>query len=197
MEPATPAASAVALVASAGGLAAVTAVLEGLPASFPAAVLVLVHQEPDRTSQLTGILEPRCALPVAVATEGAPLAGGQVLVAPGGMHLVVLADRSAGLFASGPYPPNRPSADLLLTTLAVAYAERAVAVVLSGHGQDGATGATAVHSRGGTVVASSQGTSEVPEMPDATISRPATVDLVLPLDEIPAALERLAAVAPG
>ena len=178
----------IALVGSTGGLAAVTTVLEDLPADLPAALLVLLHQAPDRVSRIAEILDRRCNLPVTAAADGDVLRAGRVLVAPSGKHLLVTHDERVALIVSDVFPPSRPSADLLLTTLATACRERAVAVVLSGNGHDGATGAVAVHDFGGTVIASDEATSEVFAMPDAAIARDHAVDFILPLDQIAARL---------
>lgn len=178
----------VALVASTGGLEAITAVLSRLPTEFAAAVLVLIHQDPDRSSRLTELLDRRSALPVRMARDDAVLRAGETLVTPPGQHVVVAA-RAEGelktfLFVAGEAPPSRPSADLLLAALATAAGPRVIAVVLSGQGHDGATGATAVHHFGGTVIASDQATSKVFAMPSASIDRDHAVDHVVPLDEI-------------
>lgn len=182
----------IALVGSAGGLAAVTTVLEALPPAVPAAVLVLLHQAPDHVSRLAAILDRRCSLAVTPATDGAALSAGQVLVAPSGEHLLIAHNGTVALIVSGAFPPSRPSADLLLTTLACACRQRVVAVVLSGNGHDGATGATAVHHFGGTVIASDEFTSEVFSMPTATIERDHVIDHILPLERIPPLLVELA-----
>jgi len=181
----------IALVGSTGGLAAVTAVLEALPADVSAAVLVLLHQAPDHVSRLAEILDRRCRLAVTTAVAGDALRAGRVLVAPSGKHLLITQEQTVALIVSGVFPPSRPSADLLLTTLATACREQVVAVVLSGNGHDGATGAVAVHDFGGTVIASDEATSEVFAMPDAAITRDHAVDVVLPLDRIPALLVEL------
>lgn len=80
--------------------------------------------------------------------------------------------------------PSRPSADLLLTTLAVAAGPSACAVVLSGGGHGGATGATAISRLGGTVLATNEATSTVSSMPRATFERDDIVDHVVALDEL-------------
>jgi two-component system chemotaxis response regulator CheB len=119
---------------------------------------------------------------------------GTVLVAPPGQHLPISADSdgvSTHLIISGAYTPSRPSADLLLATLATAVHERAVAVILSGSGHDGATGATAVHTCGGTVLATDEASSSTYAMPLAAIQRDEAVDEVLPLDQIAARLQTL------
>jgi two-component system chemotaxis response regulator CheB len=121
---------------------------------------------------------------VVPAEHEGPLRAGRVQVIPSGRHLLVTRDQTTALIVSGAFPPSRPSADLLLATLATACGPRAVAVVLSGNGHDGATGATAVHDLGGTVVASDEATSEVFAMPAATIAREQAVDHVLGVQAI-------------
>ena len=176
----------VALVCSAGGLDAVTTVLEPLPARWPAAVMVLQHLSPDYPSHLATLLDGRVALPVATATDGARLKAGRVLVAPAGHHTLITADETVALIPSGGSPPYRPSADLLLTTLALAIGDRLIAVVLSGRGNDAATGASAVHRFGGTVVACTTATSTQQAMPQATLDRADAVDHVVALPDIAA-----------
>ena len=107
-----------------------------------------------------------------------------MLVAPAGRHTLITNDETIALIPSGPVPPYRPSADLLLTTLALAAGRRAIAVVLSGEGQDAATGATAVHRFGGTVIVSSPETSTRTAMPRNTMIRDHITDQVVPLDDL-------------
>lgn len=181
----------VALVGSAGELDATSRVLERLPADFAASMIVLIHVPPDRASHLVEVISRRCLLPVLEADHGLPLLPGQVIVVPPGRHLLITPDdrvpRTA-LIVSGAFPPSRPSADLLLATLATAVGARAVAVILSGGGNDGATGATAVHVCGGTVLATDETSSTHYSMPLAAIERDEAVDRVLPLAEIAPAL---------
>jgi len=174
----------VALVASAGGLDAVSRVLKVLPEGVRAAVVVLIHQQPERDNLLPRVLQRSSALPVAAARDGTPLVGGRVIVAPPGRHLLITGELRTALIDSGAAPPSRPSADLLLTTLALAAGPQAIAVVLSGHGHDGATGATAVHAFGGTVVASDEASSTYFSMPEATIGRDGIIDHIVTLDQI-------------
>jgi two-component system chemotaxis response regulator CheB len=175
----------VALVCSAGGLDALIRVLEPLPADLPATVLVLQHVSPQHPSALAAILDQRTDMPVVAAADGAPLAPGRVLVSPAGQHTLITTDETIALIPSGGLPPYRPSADLLLTTLAVVAGSRVIAVVLTGRGNDAATGASAVHRFGGTVIVSTAGTSAHQAMPQATIDRDDAVDHVIALDDIP------------
>src|SRR3954447_22241431 len=181
-----------ALVASAGGLAAASEVLGALPSDLDAAVVILIHQQPDRSSHIAEILARHSPLPVALAEHDAPLAPARVIVAPPGKHLLIVPGPRTMLIVSGAAPPSRPSADLLLTTLAVACGPDATAVVLSGGGHDGATGATAIHDFGGPVLASDEPSSTNFSMPRATIERDSTIDHVVPLPEIARLLASIA-----
>ena len=184
----------VALVASAGGVDALSRVLEPLPEDLPAAIIAQLHIDPASKSFLTAILSRHCALPVVTTEDGMELLPSRVHVTPPGSHLLVTADARAALIECGAFPPSRPSADLLLTTMAMAAGPRAIAVVLTGHGHDGATGATAIHRFGGTVLASDKTSSEVFSMPSATIARDHAVDHVVALDDIPELLVALVSI---
>jgi len=185
----------VALVCSAGGLEALTRVLAPLPAKMSAAVIVLQHMSPERHSHLAAVLDQRTALPVVPAGDGAPLRPGQVLVAPSGQHTIATRDETLVQVSSAELPPYRPSADLLLTSLAVVAAERVIAVVLTGRGNDAATGASMVHRLGGTVIACSPRSATQPSMPQAAIDRGETVDHVVDLDHLGSALIALTTAA--
>ena len=174
----------VVLSGSSGGLAALETVLAPLPADLAAAVLIVLHMPPDSPSQLAAILGRATALTVKWAQDGDALRPGTALVAPPGHHTLVTKDETVALIASGAVPPYRPSADLLLTTLALAAGGRVIAVTLSGDGKDAATGATAVHRFGGTVIASSPETSAFQSMPGATMLRDHITDHVVPLNAL-------------
>jgi two-component system chemotaxis response regulator CheB len=181
----------VALVASAGGVDALSRVLSALPAVVPASIVVLLHVTPERESALPVILGRISAFGVEAARDGEELAAGRVIVAPAGHHLLITSELRVALIESGAYPPSRPSADLLLTTLAIAAGARVIAVVLSGTGHDGATGATAVHRFGGTVIATDAASSQSFAMPSATIERDSAIDHVVDLNAVPALLMQL------
>lgn len=176
----------VALAASAGGLNAVQRVLAGLPDTFPVPVLVLVHLQADRESQLAEILDRATTLPVTQAEDGDHLRPGHVYVAPPARHLSV-ADGSVRLSDDPPDHFVRPSADHLFTSIAEVYGDDAVVVVLTGGGSDGAEGATAVHEAGGLVFAQDADEADHSGMPAAAIAT-GSVDRVLPLDGLAAAL---------
>jgi two-component system chemotaxis response regulator CheB len=181
----------IALIASAGGIDALTRVLSRLPCDLPASVIALLHVSPDRESVLPTILRRASALSVEAAVDGDHLKPASVLVAPAGSHILITPQLQVALIESGAFPPSRPSADLLLSTLATAAGARVIAVVLSGQGHDGATGATAVHRFGGTVLATDKTSSTAFAMPSATITRDSAIDHVVDLDDVSGLLVRL------
>lgn len=180
----------VVMAASAGGLAALSAVLGALPADFPAAVLVVQHLDPHYKSLMGDILGRRTALKVAMATEGAAVAPGEVMVATPDRHLLVQANGRVSLSAADQVHFVRPAADMLFSSAAASFGDRVIAVVLTGTGSDGDMGVQAVKKAGGTVIAQDRATSQFFGMPGRAIETGA-VDLILPLDGIAPVLETL------
>jgi two-component system chemotaxis response regulator CheB len=177
----------VAMVTSAGGLHALSEVLAALPADLPAALLVVQHLQPDQPSHLAHILAQRTSLAVRMAEDGAALRIGTVLIGPPAQHLLVTSAARIGLIDSDDLPPARPSADLLLATLAVTCGPRALAVVLTGKGHDAQAGIRAIVHCGGTVYAQDQASSEHFGMPGSAIDTN-LVHKVLPLPDVAAAV---------
>src|SRR4051812_30158615 len=139
----------VVLAASAGGPLALGTVIEGLPATLEAAVIVILHLPAEHRSLLPQILARRSLLPVKEAEENDVLLDGHVYVAPPDAHLLVRPDRTLTLDHSPALHYHRPSIDLSLASAAAAYGDRAIAVVLTGSGSDGADGVRAVKEAGG------------------------------------------------
>jgi two-component system chemotaxis response regulator CheB len=185
-----PATRVVAIAASSGGLAALSEVLRRLPATLPAAILVLQHLAPNQRSHLAAILAYRTALGVRQAAQGMRLEDGEVYVAPPGAHLLVGVDGRLVLSQLPPVHWCRPSADRLFVSVGTRYGPRAIAVVLTGYGVDGAEGAQALRRLGGTVLVQDDATSTCPDMPRAA-RRAGGVDRVLPLGDIAAEIENL------
>jgi two-component system, chemotaxis family, protein-glutamate methylesterase/glutaminase len=186
----TPNFDVVALTASAGGLHALSLVLAALPATFPARVVVVQHLDPRHRSLMADILGRRTPLPVREAREGDRLAPGQVFVAPPNHHLLINRNGVLSLTQTELVHFVRPSADLLFESTAASYRERAIAVVLSGSGSDGAMGVKAIKKMGGTVIIQDPKNCEFIGMPQAAWAT-GMVDFVLPLGEIAPALLKL------
>ena len=173
----------VAIAASAGGITALGRVLGGLPAGFPVPVLVVQHLDPRHKTVIAEVLGRRAKMPVKLAQEGEKAEPGTIYVAPPNRHLLVGADGMLALSNSELVHFVRPSADLLFESVAGSYGPRAIACVLTGTGSDGVMGASAVKSRGGTVIAEDPETAEFKGMPEAVVASGA-VDFILPLDEV-------------
>ena len=150
----------VALASSAGGIAAISHILESLPAGFPAAIVVVQHLDPRHRSLMAEILRRRTPLEVVQAAEGDRIRPGTVHIAPPDRHLLVNRDGSLSLSHSELVHFVRPSADLLFESVAASYEERAIAVVLTGTGSDGSLGVGAIKKMGGTVIAQDQESAE-------------------------------------
>jgi len=182
----------VAIAASAGGISALRHVLGALPAGFPVPVAVVQHLDPRHRTIIAEVLGRRISLPVRLAQEGEHADPGTIYIAPPDRHLLVGASGTLTLSSSELVHFVRPSADLLFESVAGSYGPRAIACVLTGSGRDGAMGAAAVKSRGGTVIAEDPELAEFKGMPEAAVAAGA-VDYVLPLAEIAAVIRGLVA----
>jgi two-component system chemotaxis response regulator CheB len=180
----------VALAASAGGLRALSEVLAGLPADFPAALVVVQHLDPRHRSLMAEILGRRTPLAVRQAADDEHVQPGSVFIAPPDRHLLVNPDGLLSLTRTELVHFSRPSADLLLESVAASYRERAIGVILSGSGSDGAMGAKAIKKMGGTLIVQDPATAEFAGMPGAA-RQTGLADFVLPLEEISGALRSL------
>ena len=184
----TRSAAVIGICASTGGPPALAAVLGSLPATFPIPILVVQHIAAGFTDGLTSWLQKTVPLPVRLATAGDRLGPG-VLIAPDGAHLLLESDGRLGLDSESVDGHHRPSADLLLRSLAATARDLAVAVVLTGMGRDGAEGLGAVRAAGGLTIAQDEATSAIYGMPRAAVEKGA--ELALPPSEIAATLAGL------
>ena len=164
-----PARGIVALGASAGGIEALQRLMRELPEELPAAVCLVVHIPATSRSVLADIIARQTPLPVSPAVDGEPLAEGHVYVAPPDLHLRVRAGRIQ--LDRGPKENGvRPAIDPLFRSAADAYAERAIAAVLSGSLSDGAGGAAVIAAAGGTVLVQDPDDAVVPSMPESALA---------------------------
>ena len=178
----------VAIAASAGGLKALSQVLGALPGSFAGALVVVQHLDPRHRSMLADILARRSALRVIQSAGGERIAAGIAYIAPPDRHMLVDPDGTLELTRTKLVHFVRPSADLLFESCAASFGPRAIGVVLSGSGSDGAMGVKAIKAMRGTVIV--QEPSEFTGMPGAALETGA-VDMALPLDKIAPMLENL------
>lgn len=177
----------VAVAGSTGGPQALHRLLSALPADFPAPVLVVQHMAYGFSHGLVNWLDGECPLEVRLASHGDPLEPGRVLLAPDGVHMTVGKSGAVVLEDSEPVSGQRPSATVLFRSVAKAFGSRAVGVVITGMGKDGAEGLRDIYECGGMTIAQDEQTSLVFGMPRAAAEL-GVVQAVLPLDEIPQAL---------
>jgi two-component system chemotaxis response regulator CheB len=179
----------VAFGSSAGGLPALISILAELPSGLPSPIVVVQHIDRRHRSLLAEVLGRRCPLAVKDAEQGERLRSGTVYTAPADRHLLLSGD-VLELTETELVHFVRPSVDLLFESVAASYRERAIAVILSGTGSDGAMGSRAVKRMNGTVIAQDRETSAFFGMPGAAIET-GSVDFVLPLPEIAPAIVTL------
>ncbi|MEA2561792.1 MAG: two-component system, chemotaxis family, protein-glutamate methylesterase/glutaminase [Acidobacteriota bacterium] len=165
--------------ASAGGVQALSEVIGGLPADFPAAIFVVLHISPYGRSAMPVILSRAGHLPAVHATDSEPVRMGHVYVAPPDHHMV-LQDGLVRLSRAPTENAQRPSIDVLFRTGAQAYGRRAIGVVLTGNLDDGTNGLAVVKRHGGTSVVQDPEEADYPSMPLSAIAN-VDVDYVLPL----------------
>jgi two-component system, chemotaxis family, protein-glutamate methylesterase/glutaminase len=171
------------LAASAGGLAAISVVLGGLPQDFPVPIVIVQHLDPRHASLMAEILRRRTSLDVEEAQAGTRVESSTVYIAPPNEHLLVSPDGRLTLSHADPVHFVRPSADLLFESGAESFPGRVIGVVLTGTGSDSNMGVRAIRSAGGAVIAQDPTSAEFAGMPQAAIDT-GGVDLVLPLEEI-------------
>ena len=188
----------IAVGVSTGGPQALAAILGGLPANFPLPLLVVMHISAAFGRAFAEWLNDQCAIPVTMAVHGEPLPDpGQprVLLAPPERHLKI--QRGRLWLSNDPEVHScRPSVDVLFESVASEIGERAVAVLLTGMGRDGARGLLAVRAAGGLTIAQDEATSVVFGMPREAILLSAA-QRVLPLHDIAPCLRDLAVSAEG
>jgi two-component system chemotaxis response regulator CheB len=182
------AASVVAICTSTGGPGALATILAELPADFPLPVLIVQHMTEGFIDGLVRWIAPRMPLPVGVATDGMALAPG-VWFAPDDAHLLLQPSMRLAVDRETLAGAHRPSADILLTSVAAAAGAGGIGVVLTGMGRDGGKGVAALSRAGGWVIAQDEATSVVFGMPRTAIEQGANV--VLPVSQIAGALKGL------
>jgi two-component system response regulator WspF len=182
--------SLVAIGASAGGPAALAALLGGLPAEFPAAIVIVQHVDHRFAAGMAEWLDRQSSLPVRLAREGDRPLPGTALVAGTDEHLVLTTGERLGYVVEPVEAIYRPSIDVFFDSVVRHWHGRAAGVLLTGMGADGAAGLKALRGKRHHTIAQDQATSAVYGMPKAAAAIGAAVE-VLPLGEIAPRLVRL------
>jgi len=186
-----PADRVVAIAASTGGPPALETVFSGLTADLPAAYVIVQHLPAGFTASLARRLSRVTDIPVTEAEAGMPVETGVAYLAPHGSHMriVGMSVKRLGLEDGPPLHGVRPAADPLLESVASSYGDRAVGVVLTGMGADGAAGLGLIRDAGGETIAQDEETSVVWGMPGAATRAGAALHVV-PLGSVSAEIRR-------
>jgi two-component system chemotaxis response regulator CheB len=180
--------------ASAGGVEALRRFVHALPSDFRAPILVVLHSSPGARSYLPEILTRAGPLPVRHASDGEPLEGGRIYVAPPDCHLVV--DPGRARVVRGPRENgHRPAIDPLFRTASSIYDGHVAGVVLSGTLDDGTVGLHCIRERGGATLVQDPDDALYADMPLNAIAY-VHPDYVQPIEELVDTLVRLTASSP-
>lgn len=189
-----PPATVVAIAASTGGPAALRDMLSILPTSFSAPIFIVQHIAKGFVHGLAKWLGTDSRLSVRVAVNGETPRPGSVYIAPDGLHMEVKKSQAEqlriALTSSPPVGTFRPSASRLFSSVATAAGERALAVILTGMGDDGVAGLLEVRRARGTVLAQDETSSVIYGMPREAV-RAGVVDEVVSLQNLPDRLVEL------
>ncbi len=169
--------------ASTGGPSVVMHILKNIPQDYEQGVIVVQHMAEGFISGFAEWLRNACKVKVKLARDGEKIEKGQVLVAPDGFHTVISHKKTVGLIPGNQVNGVKPSIDILFDSIADAYGENAVGVLLTGMGADGAEGLKRIKDKGGVTIAQSENTCAVFGMPRVAIEKGAA-SKVLSVDEI-------------
>jgi two-component system chemotaxis response regulator CheB len=180
----------VVLAASTGGPATVMRLAPGFTRDFPAAVILVQHMPAAFTTQYAAQLAEFTSIRVKEAENNESLAPGTFYICPGGQHMRVMPTGRVQLDgSSGRINGYLPNIDITMESVAEFAGSLAIGAVLTGMGNDGAAGASAIKSAGGLVLAQDEASSVIFGMPSEAIKAGA-VDQVLCIDDIYGAIEK-------
>ncbi|MGA9525621.1 MAG: chemotaxis protein CheB [Myxococcaceae bacterium] len=179
----------IAIAASLGGPKALAQLLSMLPRELSAPVCICQHISDGFTVGLAHWLHAETGHAVVEAKDGELLEPGTIYVAPSRYHFRVVAPGRVELDGGPPIQGFRPSCDVLLDSVARAFGHRAIGVILTGMGRDGAFGLRAIRDRGGRTIAQDEATCVVYGMPREAVLIGAA-EVVLPLEKIASTLVR-------
>ncbi len=178
------------IASSTGGPSALAAVLRDLPADYPLPIVAVQHVSPGFTGGLVEWLSSVTKIQVDVATHGDKLKPGTITFAPDDYHIQVNQRGEVELSHSPSYKGLRPSANPMFESLAQHYGKRAMGVVLTGMGDDGANGMEQLHKTGALTIAQDEKSCIVYGMPHEAVIRHA-IDVQINLEEIAQFLRHL------
>jgi two-component system, chemotaxis family, protein-glutamate methylesterase/glutaminase len=186
--PAAPPNGLIAVGASTGGTEALRSFLAAMPVDCPPVVIVQ-HMPEGFTRAFAQRLNKECTIEVEEAHDGSRLKTGQALIAPGNRHMLVkrTGEEFVVQIIDGPLVSrHRPSVDVLFRSVAISAGSKAVGVIMTGMGDDGAQGLCEMKEAGAATIAQDEASCIVFGMPKEAISRGA-VSVIVPLEQIASA----------
>jgi two-component system CheB/CheR fusion protein len=187
-DPAEPCAV-VGLGASAGGVAALQQFFTDMPPNSELAFVVVMHLSPEHESNLAGVIAQKTSMPVMQVQEPVKVKPNHVYVIPPN-HQLTFEESTLHLVPPQQALGRRVTIDLFFRTLAQAYGQRGVAIILSGSDSDGVIGMKHVRAQGGVTIAQDPNEAEHDSMPATAIST-GMVDWILPVADMPGKLMEL------
>jgi two-component system chemotaxis response regulator CheB len=176
----------VAIGTSTGGPNALAEVIPHLPADLPVPVVIVQHMPPTFTRFLAERLTAASSLLVQEGVSGTLVEPGRAWIAPGDFHMNLWRDHSAlrlGVFQAAPENSCRPSVDVLFRSVAEVFGPNALAVVMTGMGQDGLRGCELIRAANGQIIVQDEASSVVWGMP-GFVAKAGLADSILPVKEI-------------
>ena len=180
----------VAIGVSTGGPPAVQKLLAGFPKNFPASILIAQHMPATFTGPFAKRLDSLCAIAVKEAEHGEKIQPGCAYIAPGGKHLLLERRGATPELAISSEPESelyKPSATILMNSVARINPRKTLGVILTGMGSDGCLGVKTLKENGGYILAQSEASCVVYGMPKAIVDA-GLADQVLDLDDMAAAI---------
>ncbi|MCR8921679.1 chemotaxis response regulator protein-glutamate methylesterase [Dasania sp. GY-MA-18] len=168
---------------STGGPLALQNVLSSLPANFSKPLVLVQHMPAAFTKAFAERLNSFCQITVKEAVDGDRLAAGVALLAPGGKQLIISAGGTVKVLPGDERLHYKPCVDITFASAANVFADKVLAVVLTGMGADGCEGAKLLKQKGATVWGQDERTSVIYGMPMA-VAKAQLTDEVLPLEQI-------------
>jgi two-component system chemotaxis response regulator CheB len=173
----------VAIATSTGGPEALSVILSSLPEAIPCPVVVAQHNSDGFIPGLVEWLDRLTKLRVKVAEQGEAILPGTVYVSPSEIHTEITPGRRVSFIERHPADIYRPSCDRLLSSVAIAFKQKSIGIILTGMGSDGVRGMMRIKEAGGTTIAQDEKTCIVFGMPKVAIDS-GCIDQVLPLEKI-------------
>lgn len=183
----------IAIGTSTGGPRALQEIITRLPGNLPCGVVIVQHMPPGFTKSLSDRLNSLSSITVKEAEHNDVIRPGLVLIAPGDYHMTVEREANRKLVKLNQSPPivgHRPAVDPLFESVARCYGKRALGVILTGMGHDGAKGIQAIKKQQGYAIAEDQSTAVVFGMPKSAIEL-GVIDKVVPLTGVAAEIVRV------